>query len=68
MAASGSGLDYLDFARQMEALDVQTIIFTDIATDGPSAPAAGRVQKLRKAVSCRIIASGGVSTWPISRL
>lgn len=30
-----SGLDYLEFAKRMEALGVQNIIFTDIATDGP---------------------------------
>lgn len=57
-----SGLDYLDFARKMEALGVQNIIFTDIATDGAlSGPSLGRLAELRKAVSCRITASGGVS-------
>ena len=29
-----SGLDYLDFVRQMEQIGVKKIIFTDIATDG----------------------------------
>lgn len=57
-----SGLDYLDFARSMEALGVQTLIFTDIDTDGTlEGPAYSRLAALQKAVSCRIIASGGVS-------
>ena len=57
-----SGLDYLDFARQMERLGVKIIIFTDIETDGMlSGPSFGRLQQLQKAVSCQLIASGGVS-------
>ena len=58
----GSGLDYLEFAKKMEALGVQTIIFTDIATDGAlSGPSMERLTALRQAVGCRITASGGVS-------
>ena len=57
-----SGLDFLEFAKQMEALGVQNIIFTDIATDGAlSGPSLERLRALRAAVSCRITASGGVS-------
>jgi phosphoribosylformimino-5-aminoimidazole carboxamide ribotide isomerase len=57
-----SGLDYLEFAKKMEALGVQNLIFTDIATDGAlSGPSLGRLQALRETVSCRITASGGVS-------
>lgn len=57
-----SGLDYLDFARSMETLGVRTIIFTDIDTDGAlSGPSFHRLEELQKAVSCHIIASGGVS-------
>lgn len=57
-----SGLDYLTFAKQMEALGVQNIIFTDIATDGAlSGPSIERLKALREAVSCKITASGGVS-------
>ena len=57
-----SGLDYLDFARQMEGLGVKIIIFTDIETDGMlSGPSFDRLQQLQKAVSCQLIASGGVS-------
>ena len=57
-----SGLDYLEFARKMERLGVQTIIFTDIETDGTlQGPAFDRLAELKRAVSCRIVASGGVS-------
>lgn len=57
-----SGLDYLDFAKKMEALGVQNIIFTDIATDGAlSGPSLPRLSALREAVSCKLTASGGVS-------
>ena len=57
-----SGLKDLDFAKSMEALGVQTIIYTDIATDGAlSGPNLIRLGELRKAVACQITASGGVS-------
>lgn len=57
-----SGLDYLEFAKKMEALGVRNIIFTDIATDGAlSGPSLERLKALRETVSCRITASGGVS-------
>ena len=57
-----SGLDYLEFARAMEEIGVKTIIFTDIETDGTLAgPSFGRLEELQQAVSCRIVASGGVS-------
>lgn len=59
---AGSGLNYLDFARQMEALGVKTLIFTDIDTDGMlSGPSYQRLAALQAAVSCQIVASGGVS-------
>lgn len=57
-----SGLDYLEFACAMEEIGVKTIIFTDIETDGTLAgPSFGRLEELQQAVSCRIVASGGVS-------
>lgn len=59
---SGSGLDYLDFARSMEGLGVKTLIFTDIDTDGMlSGPSYEKLKALQEAVSCQIVASGGVS-------
>lgn len=58
----GSGLDYLTFSKQMEALGVKTLIFTDIDTDGMlSGPSYERLKKLQETVSCQIVASGGVS-------
>ena len=59
-----SGLDYLEFAKKMEALGVQNIIFTDIATDGAlSGPSLARLKALRETVSCKITASGGVANF-----
>ena len=56
----GSGLDYVDFAKQMESFGVKTLIFTDIATDGMlSGPSFAALERLQKAVSCQIVASGG---------
>lgn len=58
-----SGLDYLDFARQMEEKGVKTFIFTDIAADGMlSGPNFEQLAALQNTVSCQIVASGGVTT------
>ncbi len=57
-----SGLDYLTFSRSMEDLGVRTLIFTDIDTDGAlTGPSFERLARLQETVSCRIVASGGVS-------
>ena len=57
-----SGLDYLEFAKSMERMGVKVIIFTDIDTDGTlEGPAFSRLKELQEQVSCRIVASGGVS-------
>ncbi|MBD5085403.1 MAG: 1-(5-phosphoribosyl)-5-[(5-phosphoribosylamino)methylideneamino]imidazole-4-carboxamide isomerase [Clostridiales bacterium] len=58
-----SGLSGLDLARQMEEKGIKTLIFTDIATDGMlSGPSYDQLAALQKAVSCHIVASGGVTT------
>ena len=58
-----SDLDYITFAQRMEDLDVSTIIFTDIEKDGMlSGPSMLRLQALKSAVRCRVIASGGVAS------
>lgn len=58
-----AGVDYIAFAKQMEAIGVKYIIFTDIETDGMlSGPSFGRLEALQEAVSCSITASGGVSS------
>jgi phosphoribosylformimino-5-aminoimidazole carboxamide ribotide isomerase len=47
----------------MEALGVETVIFTDISKDGTLAgPNFGQLEALRGAVSCDIVASGGVTS------
>ena len=47
----------------MEELGVKTIVFTDIETDGMlSAPSFDQLAALQRSVSCRIVASGGVTT------
>jgi len=57
-----SSVDYLDFARLMESIGVKTIIFTDISKDGTlQGPNLEQLEAINNAVSCDIIASGGVS-------
>ena len=58
-----SGTDYIALAKQMADMGVATIIFTDIDKDGMLAgPNFEQLAALRQAVSCEIVASGGVST------
>ena len=57
-----SGLDYLEFAVQMDKIGVKSIIFTDIDTDGMlSGPSFEKLKALQQHTSCRITASGGIS-------
>ncbi len=57
-----TGLGALDFARRMEAIGVATIVYTDIATDGMlSGPNLPALEAMLGAVSCGVIASGGVA-------
>ena len=58
-----SNVHYLDLDKKMEQIGVKTIIFTDIAKDGMlQGPNVEQLRQLNAAVSCNIIASGGVST------
>ena len=51
-----------DLAKQMESAGVRTIIYTDTATDGMlGGPNLAAMRQMCGTVSCRIIASGGVS-------
>lgn len=53
---------FTDLAKQMEDIGVKTIIYTDISKDGTlSGPNTGQLCELNNAVSCNIIASGGVT-------
>ncbi len=56
------GINYLDFAQQMEELGVKNLIFTDIDTDGAlTGPSFARLKFLLDQVSCSVTAAGGVS-------
>ncbi len=58
-----SEVDYIDMAKSMESIGVRYIIFTDISKDGTlNGPNLTQLDKINRAVSCNIIASGGVST------
>ncbi|MFO7937512.1 MAG: 1-(5-phosphoribosyl)-5-[(5-phosphoribosylamino)methylideneamino]imidazole-4-carboxamide isomerase [Kiritimatiellia bacterium] len=53
----------VDLARRVEDAGVKTIIYTDTATDGMLAgPNLDATGEICAAVSCNVIASGGVST------
>lgn len=57
-----SAVDYLEMAKQMEAIGVKYIIFTDISKDGTlSGPNLEMLDKINRTVTCQITASGGVS-------
>lgn len=56
-----SDVYYLDFAKEMEKLNVKTIIVTDISKDGTLAgPNYEMLKKLQETVNIDIIASGGI--------
>lgn len=58
-----SQMDFIDLAKAMEMMGVATIIYTDIGRDGTlSGPDVQGLDRLNKAVSCNVIASGGVTT------
>lgn len=57
-----SAIDALDLARKVEDCGVQTIIYTDIATDGMMAgPNFRGLERMLAVIKCQLIASGGVS-------
>ncbi len=57
-----SEINYIELAKRMEDVGVQTIIFTDINQDGMlSGPNLKQLDDLSHEVSCNIIASGGVA-------
>jgi len=58
-----SSIDALDLAKKVEDCGVQTIIYTDIATDGMMAgPNFRGLERMLGAIQCKLIASGGVSS------
>lgn len=58
-----SDVHYIEMAKMMEAVGVQTIIYTDISKDGMLSGVNGeQLDAINQAVSCNIIASGGVKS------
>jgi len=57
-----SNVDFISLAKGMEQVGVRCIIYTDISKDGTlSGPNLEELQEISEAVSCNIIASGGIS-------
>ena len=57
-----SDVYFTDLAKSMEQCGVQTIIFTDISKDGTlTGPNLKQLEEINHAVSCDIIASGGIT-------
>ena len=58
-----SDVNYIDLAKKMESVGVQTIVYTDISKDGTlSGPNTEQLSAINQVVSCDIIASGGISS------
>jgi phosphoribosylformimino-5-aminoimidazole carboxamide ribotide isomerase len=58
-----TGTDALALAARLEAIGVQTLIYTDIAHDGMlTGPNTKAIAVLCDRVACRVIASGGVAS------
>lgn len=58
-----SDINYIELAKRMEDVGVRTLIFTDINQDGTlMGPNFAQLGELASAVSCNIVASGGVSS------
>lgn len=57
-----SDVYFTELAKKMESFGVETIIFTDISKDGTlSGPNIKQLVEINNAVSCNIIASGGIT-------
>lgn len=57
-----SDIYFTELAKKMEQFGVKTIIFTDISKDGTlSGPNLAQLEEIDHAVSCNIIASGGIT-------
>ena len=56
-----SSLKAVDFAKQMESIGIQTIIYTDIATDGTlQGPNIAAMEEMAQSLGIDVIASGGI--------
>ena len=60
---SGSGVNVIDFAKTMQDIGAQTVIYTDIARDGMlTGPATQSTRELVDASGVSVIASGGIGS------
>jgi len=60
---SGSGVNVIDFAKTMQGIGAQTVIYTDIARDGMlTGPATASTRELVDATGLSVIASGGIGS------
>ena len=58
-----SEMDFLELARRMEDMGVQTLIYTDISRDGTlKGPSFDQLRELSGEVCCKVIASGGIAS------
>ncbi len=58
-----SQIDAVALAQELDKLGVQRLIYTDISRDGSlQGPNIAALQAIQRAVSCAVIASGGVSS------
>ena len=56
-----TAIDFIEFAKQMESFGAKTIVFTDISRDGTmTGPNLAQLKQISEAVSCTIVASGGI--------
>lgn len=57
-----SDVYFVDLAKKMEDFGIKTIIYTDISKDGTlTGPNIEELKTINEAVSCNIVASGGVT-------
>lgn len=60
---SGSGVNVIDFAKIMQGIGAQTVIYTDISRDGMlTGPATLSTRELVDATGLSVIASGGIGS------
>lgn len=58
-----SKVNYLDFAKLIENIGVENIIFTDISKDGTlEGPNFEMLEELKQVVKCNVTASGGIKS------
>lgn len=60
---SDSDIDYIDMAKECEAIGVKNVVFTDISRDGSlKGPNTDMLKKLSDSVRMDVTASGGIKT------